>query len=152
MAIVKWRGREWDPLREIGEWQRHMSDWFDNSIETLPERISKEATWAPSMDISEDKEAITIKVDLPGVKQQDIDIEVTGKTLTFKGERKSEEEKKDKNYHRVERFYGSYSRSVTLPDYADMGRIKAEYKNGVLEMSIPKTEESKPKQIKVEVK
>lgn len=152
MAIIKWKGREWDPLREIGEWQRYMGDWFENSLQSLPERISKEAMWAPSMDIAEDKEAITIKVDLPGVKQQDIDIEVTGKTLTFKGERKSEEEKKDKNYHRVERFYGSYSRTITLPDYADMGKIQAEYKNGVLEMHIPKTEESKPKQIKVEVK
>lgn len=152
MAIVRWRGREWDPLRELGEWQRDMANLFESSLETLPERISKEATWAPSMDITEDKENIMVKVDLPGVKQQDIDIEVTGKTLTIKGERKHEEEKKEKNYHRVERFYGSYARTVTLPEYVDMEKIKAEYKNGVLELSIPKKEEAKPKQIKVEVK
>lgn len=152
MAIVRWRGREWNPLRELGEWQRDMANLFESSLEPLPERISREATWAPSMDVTEDKEGIMVKVDLPGVKQENIYIEVTGKTLTIKGERKHEEEKKEKNYHRVERFYGSYSRTVTLPDYADMDKIKAEYKNGVLELSIPKREEAKPKQIKIEVK
>ncbi|MCX7661142.1 MAG: Hsp20/alpha crystallin family protein [Candidatus Omnitrophica bacterium] len=152
MALIKWRGKEWDPFRELLDLEREFSRILDTSFELLPEKVSKEGTWLPSLDVSEDKESISVKVDLPGVKQEDIDVSIHGNILTIKGERKKEAESKDKNYHRVERFFGSFVRSLTLPQYADTNKVKASYKDGVLEITIPKTEEAKPKQIKVEVK
>lgn len=152
MAIVRWRGKEWDPIRELLDWQKSFGNLFDVSMEELPERISREAVWSPSVDVSEDKENIEIKADVPGVSQADIDISIAGNVLTIKGERKHEEKKSEKDFHRVERFYGSFTRSMTLPEYADTSKIRAEYKNGVLDIIIPKTENAKPKQIKVEVK
>lgn len=152
MALIRWRGKEWDPFRDLLELQQQTNQLFDASLESLPERLSREAQWCPSLDVSEDKENIVLKADLPGVKQSDIDISVTGNLITIKGERKSEEETKEKKMHRVERFYGTFMRSLSLPDYADTSKISAEYKEGVLEVVIPKTEKAKPRQIKVNVK
>lgn len=152
MAIVKWRGREWDPFHELRELEKGLGRFFDTSYELLPERISKEATWSPSMDISEDKNQVTIKADLPGVKQSDIDISVDNNIITIKGERRHEEEHKEKKYHSVERFYGSFMRSMALPAYVEADKIKASYKEGVLEIHIPKKEGAKSRQIKVELK
>ncbi|MCM8781339.1 MAG: Hsp20/alpha crystallin family protein [Candidatus Omnitrophica bacterium] len=152
MALIKWRGREWDPFKELLDLHREFDRFFETTFESLPERISKEAVWSPSLDVSEDKENINIKLDLPGVKQSDIDISISGDILTIKGQRQKEQETKDKNYHRVERFYGSFERSLRLPPYADTSNIKANYKDGVLDITIAKAEEAKPKQIKVEVK
>lgn len=152
MALIKWRGKEWDPFRDLLDLEKEFNRFLESSFELLPERVSKEGTWLPSLDISEDKENIVIKVDLPGVKQNDIDISIHGNILTIKGERKREEESKDRNYHRIERFFGSFVRSLSLPQYVDTNKVKASYKDGVLEITIPKTEEAKPKQIKVEVK
>lgn len=152
MAIIKWRGKEWDPFKELLDLHRDVDQLFDTSMGILPERLSKEAVWAPSLDVSEDKDSICIKADLPGVKQSDIEITVESDVLTIKGERKSEVESKEKRLHRIERFYGSFSRSLTLPDYADASKISASYKEGVLEINIPKTEKAKPRQIKVDIK
>ncbi|MCM8795229.1 MAG: Hsp20/alpha crystallin family protein [Candidatus Omnitrophica bacterium] len=152
MALIKWRGREWDPFRELLDLEKEFHRFLDTSFDTLPERISKEGIWSPSLDISEDKDNIVIKADLPGVKQQDIDISINDNILTLKGERRRDEETKGKNYHRIERFYGSFVRSLSLPRYVDTDKINASYKDGVLEIVIPKTEEAKPKQIKVELK
>ncbi|MEM7816784.1 MAG: Hsp20/alpha crystallin family protein [Candidatus Aenigmatarchaeota archaeon] len=152
MALIRWRGREWDPFKELLDLQKEISNFFDASFETLPTKISQEATWLPSLDISEDKNNLIIKVDVPGVKQDDIDISISGDVLTIKGERKKEEETKDKNYYRRERFYGVFSRSLTLPNYVDTNKVEANYKDGVLEIVLPKTESAKPKQIKVKVK
>ena len=152
MALVKWQGKEWDPFRELLNLQRQMDNLFDASWQDLPSRLSREASWMPSLDIAEDKDSITIKADLPGVKQADIDVSISGDVLTIKGERKQEQEVKDKKFHRVERFYGAFSRSLSLPDYVDAAKISAAYKDGVLEITLPKTEKAKPQQIKVEVK
>src|SRR3989338_9693157 len=152
MAIVKWRGREWDPFHELRDLEKGLTRFFDTSYEMLPEKISKEATWSPSMDISEDKNQVTIKVDLPGVKQSDIDISVDNNMLTISGQRKHEEEHKEKKYHSIERFYSSFLRSLPLPAYVDADKVKAQYKEGVLAIHIPKKEGAKAKQIKVEVK
>ncbi|MCM8799483.1 MAG: Hsp20/alpha crystallin family protein [Candidatus Omnitrophica bacterium] len=152
MALIKWRGKEWDPFRELLDLEHEFRRFFEDSFALLPERVSKEGIWSPSLDIVEDKDNITIKADLPGVKQSDIDISISGDILTIKGERKREEEVKDKNYHRIERFYGNFTRSLTLPKYVDTNKVKATYKDGVLEIVLPKTEEVKPKQIKVEIK
>lgn len=151
MALIKWRGHELDPFKELFDLQRETGRMFDETWEQLPSRLSKEAVWTPSLDIAEDKDSITIKADLPGVSQSDIDVSVSGDILTIKGERKQEHETKEKKVHRIERFYGSFVRSLTLPDYVDASKISANYKNGVLEVSVPKTEKAKPRQIKVDV-
>ncbi|MCM8782927.1 MAG: Hsp20/alpha crystallin family protein, partial [Candidatus Omnitrophica bacterium] len=107
MALIKWRGKEWDPFRELLDLEQEFRNFFEDSFTNLPERISKEGKWLPSLDILEDKDNITIRADLPGVKQSDIDISISGDILTIKGERKQQEELKEKNYHRIERFYGT---------------------------------------------
>lgn len=151
MTIIKWKGRECDPFKELLDLQNGTLRLFDSSWDTLPQRLSKEAVWSPCLDVAEDKENITVKADLPGVKQSDIDVSVVGDVLNIRGERKQENEVREKKYHRLERFYGSFTRSLTLPGYADASKVSANYKEGILEIVIPKTERAKPRQIKVDV-
>ena len=106
----------------------------------------------PSLEIHEDENQFTVNVDVPGIERKDIDISVTGNTLTFKGERKHEEKKREKGYFYSERRYGSFQRSIQLPSEVESDKIAASYKDGVLEVTIPKSEKAKPKQIKVDVK
>jgi HSP20 family protein len=108
--------------------------------------------WAPVVDIYETDEKMVIKAELPGLKKEDIDIEVRDNTLTLKGERKFEKEIKQENYHRVERAYGSFQRSFTLPSTVKQEAIEATFKDGILEISLPKAEEAKPKQVKIQAK
>lgn len=110
------------------------------------------AAWTPAVDIEEDDKAITIKADLPEVDKKDINVSVENGTLTIRGERKREHEEKKKNYYRQERSYGSYMRSFTLPDYVDKEKIQAEAKNGVLTVTLPKSEAAKPATAKIDVK
>jgi HSP20 family protein len=108
--------------------------------------------WAnsiPSIDISETDKSVEVKLDVPGVKAKEIDIQLNGNLLTVSGERKEEEEKKGKTFHRVERRYGSFSRSVTLPCKVQEDEVAAEYRDGVLSITLPKTEEAKSKKIAV---
>src|SRR5271166_5356323 len=108
-------------------------------------------TWAPAVDIYESEHELVVKADLPDVKPEDLDIRVENNILTIRGERKFEKKVDEKNYLRVERSYGSFSRSFSLANTVNTEAIKADYKNGVLTLSIPKREEAKPKQIKVHV-
>jgi HSP20 family protein len=110
------------------------------------------AAWAPAVDIEEDDRAITIKADLPEVEKKDIHVNIENGTLTIQGERKREKEEKKKSYHRVERSYGSYLRSFSLPDYVEKDRISAEAKNGVLTLTLPKRPEAKSKAAEIAVK
>jgi len=110
------------------------------------------AAWTPAIDIYETGEAIVLKAELPGVKRDDIDIQVHDNMLILKGERKFEKEVKEENYLRVERSYGAFHRSFTLPALVQQDKIKAVLKDGVLELTLPKAEEAKVKPIKVEVK
>lgn len=151
MALLRWHGREWDPLKELMDIQRETERLFDSTFDNLPTRLSREAVWTPSIDVVEDQNALTIKADLPGVKQSDIEVSVSGDILTIRGERSPENDVKDKKVHRIERFYGSFARTMRLPDYLDTEKIKATYRDGTLEVSLPKTERSRPKQIKVDV-
>jgi HSP20 family protein len=105
--------------------------------------------WAPSMDVSETPEALVVKAELPGVDPKDVEISVSGDTLTLKGEKKEEKEEKGKTWHRVERSYGSFVRSVRLPSAVDPDRITAEAREGVLTVMLPKTEKAKTKRIEV---
>ena len=109
------------------------------------------ATWSPLVDIFEDQESITLKVELPEVDAKDVEILVEGNTLTLKGERKLENEQKRDGYHRIERTYGAFTRTFTLPTTVDAEHIRAESKDGVLRIALPKKAETRPRQIKVGV-
>jgi len=108
--------------------------------------------WAPPVDIYETEDKIVLKAELPEVDKKDVDIKVDDNTLTIQGERKFDKETKKENYHRIERAYGKFSRSFSLPNTIDKEKIKATYKDGILELIMPKKEETKPKQISVELK
>ena len=107
--------------------------------------------WAPSVDIIEDDKEWLVKADLPEVKKEDVKVTVENGVLTITGERKFEKEEKDKKYHRIERSYGNFFRSFTLPDAADGSKVNAEFKDGVLQVHLPKSEKTKPKAVEVKV-
>ena len=154
MTLIKWQRKdEWDPFRDLLNIQSEMNKLFGNSaLKSLDKKDAFDGGfWAPAVDIHEEKDSYLIKADLPGVKQNEIDISVDDDILTLKGERKVEKEEKDKNYYRFERAYGAFQRSFALPSSVDVTKIAANYKDGVLEMKIPKAEEVKKKQIKIEV-
>jgi HSP20 family protein len=146
MAIVRW-----EPFRDLMTLQDRMNRLFEESVGRFrgyDESIDS-GVWSPAVDIYETEHDIVLKAELPEVKQENIDIRLENNTLTLKGERKFEKETKEENYHRMERRYGSFSRSFTLPSTVDQDKIKAEYKDGILTVTLPKKDEVKPKQIKV---
>jgi HSP20 family protein len=142
----------WEPFREMEEFQNRLSTLLGRSPRrpigreeiTLPE-------WTPLADITEDEKEYLIKAELPEMKKEEVKVTVENGVLTISGERKFEKEEKKRKYHRVERGYGTFMRSFTLPDNADATKIKAEFKNGLLTVHLPKTEHAKPKQIEVNV-
>jgi HSP20 family protein len=150
MAIVRW-----DPFRDLITIQERMNRLFDQALfKTRPEDEEGLATsmWSPPVDIYETPESIVLKAELPGVSRENIEIQVQDNTLTLKGERKFEREVKDENYLRIERSYGAFQRAFSLPAVIQQERIKAVFKDGVLEVTLPKAEEARPKQIKIDVK
>jgi HSP20 family protein len=130
-----------------------MNRLFDNFFTGWPEprRGLLEGEWAPSVDVAETDTEITVTAELPGVKQEEVDVTITDDILTLKGEKKEEKEVKEKNYHRIERTYGSFQRSINLPTGVQADKAKAAYKDGILTITVPKVEEAKPKQIKIDV-
>lgn len=155
MAIIPWRPRKdvWQPFREVETLQNEMNKLFDFSLGRWPVRSTglMEGAWNPSVDVFESKDNIMVKADIPGMKKEDIEISIHGDTLIIKGEKKEETESKEKDYVKTERFYGSFNRALTLPSEVDETKGKASYKDGVLEMTLPKKEEKKPRQIKVDI-
>jgi len=148
MAII----RRNDPFRDLLALQDQLFRTFDSAYRGTAGREDEQsmvATWSPLVDIFEDSDGITLKVELPEVEAKDVEIQVEGNTLTLKGERKLEHEDKRDGYHRVERTYGSFSRTFTLPSTVDVEHITAESKDGVLRVFLPKRPETKPRQIKV---
>lgn len=143
-----------DPWKDFGSLQERINRMFDDTIRTLyptdGEELEK-GTWAPAVDIYETNDSFVVSADLPGLNKDEIQIDLKDNTLTLKGEKKFEEKVSKDNYVRIERTYGSFVRSFTLPQNVDPEKIKAKYKEGVLEVTIPKKEEAKPKQIKVEL-
>ncbi len=142
---------KWDPFREMED----MFDRYSRAIDR-PRRGSQEVLaagdWAPRVDIAETDTEFTIKAEIPEVKKEDVKVTVDSGVLTIRGERKQEKEEKDKKFHRVERYYGSFTRSFSLPDNVDESKIEASFKDGMLNLQIPKTEAAKPKAIEVKVK
>ena len=148
MSIMRWR-----PRGDLFSVRNEMNRLFDNFFTGWPEprKGLLEGEWAPSIDVTETEGEITVTAELPGVKQEEVDITITDDVLTLKGQKKEEKEVKDRNYHRIERSYGSFQRSVRLPTDVQAGEAKAAYKDGILTITIPKAEEAKPKQIKIDV-
>ncbi|MBI2485698.1 MAG: Hsp20/alpha crystallin family protein [Deltaproteobacteria bacterium] len=143
-----------DPWRDFGTLQDRINKMFDQTVRTLYPETEEElerGAWSPAVDIHENNDSFVVKADLPAVNKDDIQIDLKDNTLTLKGEKKFENKVSKDNYIRVERSYGTFVRSFTLPQNVDAEKIKATYKDGVLELTLPKKEEAKPKQIKVEV-
>lgn len=124
---------------------------FEDAVTRLMSEPSAGRPWSPSVDIVETEDALQLKADLPDVKIEDIDIRVENNTLTVRGQRKFEKDEKVKGYHRIERSYGDFVRSFALPQTVDTEKVTADYKNGVLTISLPKKEAAKPRQVKVAV-
>jgi HSP20 family protein len=148
MAIVRW-----DPFREMVDLQDRMNRAFGDLLNRRSEDdVLRRGSWAPPVDIYDTgKSELIIKADLPDMNREDIEITVENNTLTLRGEKKLDGAVKEEQYHRVERPYGSFSRSFSLPPTIDAGRVAADYKNGVLTVRLPFREEAKPKQIPVQV-
>ncbi len=140
----------WEPLKDLMALQERMNRFFEETFSRGPQEAEAGA-WLPPVDILERGEEIILKMEVPEVDQNDIDIKVEGNILIIKGERRLEEETKTEDYHKLERPYGSFSRSFSLPNTIEPGKVKASYKDGMLRLTLPKKEETKPKQIKVEV-
>jgi HSP20 family protein len=139
----------WEPFREMEQMFRQYSPLFGRSMWREPGEVTQ---WAPAADISETEKEFLIKAELPEVKKEDVRITLENGVITISGERKHEKEQKDENEIRVERFYGSFSRSFVLPDNIDQEGIRAESKDGVLRIHVPKTASSKAKPIQIQVK
>jgi HSP20 family protein len=138
------------PFRGASTLQEQINRLFNDAFERT-DGESNLTAWAPAVDIAEDEHGLTVKADLPGIDAKDLDIRVENNVLTIRGERKFEKKVNEDNYLRVERAYGSFSRSFSLANTVNPEGIKADYQNGVLTLAIPKREEAKPKQIKVNV-
>jgi HSP20 family protein len=142
----------WEPFREFSTMQDRMNRLFRESYSPEgPEESLTTTSFAPLVDIYEDEHNITLKLEVPGIDEKDIDVRIENTTLTVHGERKIEKEEKEENFRRVERQYGSFTRSFTLPSSVDSGQVTAHYDKGVLKIKLAKKAEAKPKQIKVNV-
>jgi HSP20 family protein len=145
MALIKW-----EPLREI-------EDMFDRYTRAMGlsfnrgQQLVTTGDWSPRVDISETDNEFMVKAEIPEVNKEDVKVSVDNGVLTIQGERKQEKEEKGKKFHRVERYYGSFARSFTLPDNVDETKVKATFKDGMLTLQIPKTAETKSKAIEVKV-
>ena len=147
MAIVRW-----EPFRDLLTTQREFDRLFKEAFSPMSgETEVSTRSWAPPVDIYETEDAIVLKAELPGIDPKDVEVRVEDNTLYLKGERNYEKEVKEQNYHRIERSYGSFARSFSLPNSISAEKVKAEYKDGLLTLTMPKREEAKPKTIKIDV-
>jgi HSP20 family protein len=145
---------KWDPFGDIMMLQDRINRVFDSTL-THPEQKEEETVtgaWAPPVDIYETGDHLILKAELPGINQKELDLRIENNTLRLKGERKLSNEVKREQYHRMERPYGPFTRSFTLPSFVDAEKISAEYKDGILTIIMPKREETRPKQISINVK
>src|SRR5215813_6336976 len=146
MAISRW-----DPFRDLSLLQDRMNRLFNDAGRTWrPDEPSATTTWSPAVDIFETENEIMVQAELPGVDRKDITLHLENNVLTLKGERRFEKETKQENYHRIERAYGGFSRAFSIPAIVDEEKIRADYKDGILKIGLPKKEQVKPKQIKIE--
>ena len=143
--------KPWRPFKDLPALKEEMDKLWNRFF---GERIFQEPFgkgWAPSVDVSETKENVVVKAEIPGMDGKDIDISLSGGVLTIKGEKKQEKEEKEENYYFAERSYGAFSRSIQLPQEVQPDKVTASYKNGVLTIIMPKSEEAKAKEVKIKV-
>jgi HSP20 family protein len=150
--LKKWEPfKDWDPMRELDEFQNRLSSFFGRN--PAPWRggdlISSE--WSPAMDIIEDENEFLIKAELPDVRREDVHVTVDNGVLTIRGERKQEHEEKGKRFHLHERSFGTFLRRFTLPEGADAGKVRAEYRDGILQIHLAKSEKARRQEIEVKV-
>jgi HSP20 family protein len=145
----------WEPINDISSLSQRMDRMFEElmgrGLRRLAEDDRVRGAWSPAVNILEKKDAIVITADLPGLKAEDVDITVDNGVLTLRGERRLEEASEGETYHRVERVYGVFERTFTLPNSVDVNRIDAKFRNGEMVVTLPKREESKPRAVKVAI-
>jgi HSP20 family protein len=156
MAIDRWRtfgslGR-WEPFQGVSDIQHEMNRLFDSFFGRPAMAVtSTERTWVPLCDMWETKDDLYVTFELPGVREKEVNVSITGDVLTLRGERKWEKDLKDEAFHRLERVYGKFERAIPLPVPVQADKVKASYREGVLEVRLPKAEEIKPKEIKIDI-
>lgn len=141
--------KPYKPFGELASLREEMDKMWNRFFGELPSMEPFRGEWSPAIDVSETKDALLVKVEVPGMEAKDIDISLTNDVLTIKGKREHEKEETEENYHRIERSYGSFTRSIRLPREVQSDKIKASYKDGVLRINLPKSGESKQIKIKV---
>jgi HSP20 family protein len=147
----------WKPSKQLDTWdfdrmRRQMDRIWDSFFEWRPRvRAEEEGEWLPALDLTETPSDIVVKAEVPGLDSKDVDISLSDRILTIKGEKKQEREQKEENYHLVERSYGSFARSIHLPADVNSEKISASYKNGVLKIVLPKSEQARKKEVKIKV-
>ena len=145
MALIRW-----DPIRDLDSLQSDMNRLFDRFFEGGRNANGGAVRrWIPPMDLVESEDHLVLRADLPGMKEDDVDIEIKDGVLTISGERRSEHEEKGEGFHRVERAFGRFSRSLSLPDGVDANKVAASFEDGVLEVKVPKPEETKPTRVQI---
>jgi HSP20 family protein len=145
MAVMRW-----DPFRDLNILQDRMNRLFDDAGRGWKgDEAVATTTWSPAVDIFETEGDIVVKAEIPGMDANDITLHLENNVLTLKGERRFEKETKEENYHRIERSYGTFSRAFSIPSMVDDEKIRADYKEGVLKIVLPKKEQAKPKQIRI---
>ena len=148
MTLVRWQ----DPFREFARLQDRFNRAFTDAYGREEDGLMTSGAWVPPVDIYQNGDhEVVLKAELPDMTREDIDVTVDNGTLTIKGEKRLSNDVKEEAFHRIERRYGSFSRSFSLPQTVDAGRVGADYKNGVLTVRLPLREEAKPRQIKVDV-
>lgn len=153
MNLTKWEPHKWDPFKELEDMSQRLNRLFGRPLTRSEAGHNSMTTidWAPSVDISETDSEYIIKAEIPDVKKEDVKITVEDGQLTIQGERKQEKEEKGKRYHRVERSYGSFMRSFDVPDNVDEAGARAEFKEGMLTLTLPKSGKAKPKAMEVKI-
>jgi len=146
MSITRWR-----PFGEVMSMQREFNRLFDNLLQGQDDASDYHGVWKPDVDIKEKADEIIITAELPGMKKEDIKLTIHDNVLQICGEKKREAEEKDESYHRVERIYGSFSRTFTLPSLVEASKIEALFKDGILQITLPKSEKAKPKEIDIKM-
>jgi len=141
----------WDPYRELATLQDRMNRLFQETAGSGETSLTNSGAFVPPVDVYENEHGLRLKLEVPGIDEKDLDVRIENNVLTVRGERKFEKEEKEENFHRIERRYGSFVRSFSLPNTVDSEKVSADYKNGVLTLELGKKAEAKPKQIKVNI-
>ena len=144
MALIRW-----DPIRDLDSLQSDMNRLFDRFFDNKGTDGGSVRRWIPPMDLVESDDHLVLRADLPGMKEDDVDIEIKDGVLTISGERRSEQEEKGEGFHRVERAFGRFSRSLSLPEGVDASKVAASFADGVLEVKVPKPTETKPMRVQI---